>query len=357
MRGVHQLVSGLYAGDGIGNNALALQRLFRSWNLDSRIYASYIYTDAPSGCHPSALFDQHTQQGDVAILHYGGYSRELEAFSRTNARRVLAYHNITPPRFFVNHGLRHYYETAIGRLQLPQAVRAAEQCWTESRYNKRELDVLQAKDCRVVPLLLQFEMLDAIEPDPQVLARYGDAVTNVIFVGRIIPNKRPDHVISAFVRYRRSFNSRSRLLLIGNAAELERYCEEMRAHAKDLQAEDSVVFTGHITTAELVAYYRVADVLVCLSEHEGFAVPLVEAMHFDVPVIALARAAVPETLRGAGILIEDLDFETIAATIDRVCREPEYRENVLAAQRRRLRDFAPSKVAGLLRLYLEELFG
>src|SRR5262249_39442730 len=153
-------------------------------------------------------------------------------------------------------------------------------------------------------------------------------------------------VISTFARYRRNFNSNSRLLLVGRDEELELYREELCAHAKRLQVEDGVVFTGHITIAELVAYYRVADVLLCLSEHEGFAVPLVEAMHFGVPVVALARAAVPETLRGAGILIEDLDFDLIAATIDRVCADREYRRCVLAAQRRRLRDFAPAKVAG-----------
>src|SRR5262245_34710195 len=144
MPAVHQFLASLYTGDGMGNQALALQRLFRSWNLDSNIFASYLSPDAPQGCYPSASFREALQPSDVAILHYGAYAPELQAFCRTNAHRILAYHNITPPGFFLNYGLRHYYETAIGRLQLPQAVSAAEQCWTESFYNKRDLDVLGA---------------------------------------------------------------------------------------------------------------------------------------------------------------------------------------------------------------------
>lgn len=339
----------------MGNHALALQRLFRSWNLESKIFASYIDPDAPRECYPFAALAQLARPDDVAILHYGAYSPELPLFSQTDARRVLAYHNITPPRFFVNHGLRHYYETALGRLQLPHAVRATKQCWTESAYNKRELDALGARDTRVVPLLVQFETLDSMEPDAKVLSRYADGVTNVISVGRIVPNKRQDRVISAFVRYHREFNARSRLLLIGRHEELKPYCDELRAHAKRLQVEDYVVFTGHVTPPELAAYYRVANVLVCLSEHEGFGVPLVEAMHFGVPVVALARAAIPETLGGAGVLIEDIDSQVIAAAMERVCSDGEYRGRILAAQRRRLRHFEPAKVAAILRLCLGDL--
>jgi glycosyltransferase involved in cell wall biosynthesis len=355
VRAVHQLLSYLYGGDGMGNHALALQRLFRSWGLDAKIFASYVDSHPPRDCHPSAAFLELTKPGDVAILHYGTYSPQLELFSRASARRVLAYHNITPPRFFVNHALRHYYETALGRLQLPQAVRVAEQCWTESAYNKGELDVVEAKDARVVPLLLELEALDSVEPDADVLSRYADGTTNVISVGRIVPNKRQDRVISAFVRYHREFNTRSRLLLVGRHDEVKPYCDELRAHAKRLQAEHAVVFTGHVTAASLVAHYRTANVLVCLSEHEGFGVPLVEAMHFGVPVIALATAAVPETLGGAGVLVADVDATMIAAAIHRVCSDRGYRARLLEAQRRRLKDFDPARVAGMLRQYLEEL--
>src|SRR5262245_32341009 len=157
MPAIHQFLASLYPGDGMGNHALALQRLFRSWNFDSRIFASYLAPPAPPGCHLSSSFHETLGANDVAILHYGAYSSELHAFRRAQARRVLAYHNITPPRVFLDYSLRHYYETAIGRLELPQAVSAAAQCWTESSYNKRELDALGARDCRVVPLLLQFD--------------------------------------------------------------------------------------------------------------------------------------------------------------------------------------------------------
>src|SRR5262249_38064720 len=158
----------------------------------------------------------------------------LSAFSRLNARRILAYHNITPPRFFLHYGLRHYYETAIGRLQLPQAVRAADQCWTESLYNKRELDMLRAADSQTVALLMQLHRLDGLEPDRAILERCADGRTNIVFVGRLIPNKRQDHLLSAFAQYRRNFNKKSRLLLVGRHDELRLYFDELRAHTRRL---------------------------------------------------------------------------------------------------------------------------
>jgi len=355
MPAIHQFLASLYLGDGMGNHALALQRLFRSWNFDSKIFASYLTPNAPQGCHLSSTFDETLGPNDVAILHYGAYSSELQPFRRTRARRVLAYHNITPPRFFLDYGIRHYYETAIGRLQLPQAVSAAAQCWTESFYNKQELDALGAQDCRVVPLLLQFEHLDAVEPDAAVLARYNDGLTNLIFVGRIVPHKRQEHLISAFAQYRRHFNGHSRLLLVGRHRELGLYLDELLDHVRRLRLRDAVVFTGHITTGELAAFYRVASVFVCLSEHEGFGVPLVEAMHFGIPIVALARAAVPETLAGAGILINSLDFDVIAAAIDRVCADQETRASVVQLQRRRLQDFSSLNVAATLSTCLRDL--
>jgi glycosyltransferase involved in cell wall biosynthesis len=355
MPAVHQFLASLYTGDGMGNHALALQRLFRSWDFDSKIFASYLAPPAPPGCHLSASFDETLGPNDVAILHYGAYSSALRVFGRTKARKVLAYHNISPPRVFLDYSLRHYYETAIGRLELPQAVSVAAQCWTESFYNKRELDALGAHDCRVVPLLLEFDQLDAVEPDPGVLARYDDGVTNVLFVGRIVPHKKQENLISAFAQYQRNFNSRSRLLLVGRHRELDVYLDELLDHVRGLRLQDAVVFTGHITTAELAAYYRVARVFVSLSEHEGFGIPLVEAMHFGVPVVALARAAVPETLAGAGILINSLDFDAIATAIAHVCADQETRDSVLELQYRRLQDFAAPKVASTLSLYLRDL--
>jgi len=355
MPGVHQLVARLSSGDAMGNHAIALQRLFASWGFSSRIFASYPPPDTSSRCQQAGSLEDTLGPDDIVVLHYGAYAPDLELFSRTRARKVLAYHNVTPPSFFLHHAARHYYETALGRLELPKAVSSARQCWTESAYNKRELDVLGATDCRVVPLLLQLDELDRITPDARVLSRYDDGATNLVFVGRLVPNKRQDNLITAFACYRRESGRRARLLLVGRSDEVSSYHAELRAHARHLAVDDAVVFTGHVTREELVAYYRVAAAFVCMSEHEGFAVPLVEAMHLGVPVVALARAAVPETLGGAGVVVDEPDFGVIAGAIDRVCFDAPYREHVIAAQHRRIEAFAPERVAVTLRECVTEL--
>jgi glycosyltransferase involved in cell wall biosynthesis len=355
IRGVHQLIPALYRGDAMGNHTLTLQRLFRSWNFDSKIFTSNAPPDAPRGCYPSGMFEKLVGPDDIALLHYGVYCCELQAFRRTHAQRVLMYHNITPPRFFVNHSLRYYYVTAIGRLQLRDAVMAAQQSWAPSLYSKGELDALGARDCRVVPLLMDFEELDQTAPDMSVLSRYSDGATNILFVGRLAPNKRQEDVIAAFAQYHRNFDGRSRLLLVGSDDGMALYGKALRARAQRFGVEDAVVFTGRVTLRELVAYYRVARIFLCLSEHEGFSVPLVEAMHFGIPIVALARAAVPGTLAGAGILLNNFDPEELAGVMHQVCVDQPHRDRIVSGQRRRLRDFSPGKVAGMIRLYLEDL--
>jgi glycosyltransferase involved in cell wall biosynthesis len=355
VHGIHQMLPVLVRGDAIGNYTVLLQRLFRSWGHDSLVFSGYHSPDAPAGGRAPMELQEMVGLNDVVILHYGVYCWELQAFLRCRARKVICYHNITPPSFFVHHSLRHYYVTAIGRLLLPAALRGADMVLTPSLYNKRECDALGAKDCRVLPLVLDFDDLDHLEPDRDVLYRYRDGRTNIIFVGRLSPNKRQENVISAFARYRSAFDPDARLLLIGHDGGLEVYSEDLRAHVRRLGVENVVIFTGHISVEELVAYYRVANVFLCLSEHEGFAVPLIEAMHFGVPVVALARGAVAGTLRNAGVLIEDLDFDQIAAVLARLHSDETFRATVLARQARRLRDFAPAKLNSMLRLYLEDL--
>ncbi len=355
IRAIHQVLPVLVRGDAIGNYTIRLQQLFRSWGVESTIFAGWHSPEAPPGGRHSGELQAAAGPDDIVLLHYGVYCWELQAFLNCQARKVMVYHNITPPGFFVNYSLRHYYVTALGRAQLRDAVRAADLILTPSLYNKGECDALDARDCRVLPLLLDLTELDAVTPASEVVARYRDGRTNVVFVGRLAPNKRQDNVIAAFARYRQRCDPDARLILVGSAGGLEAYQQELEAQVGRLGLGDAVVFTGHISLAELVGYYRVADVFLCLSEHEGFAVPLVEAMHFDVPIVALASAAIPGTLRNAGVLIDTLDYDRIADALERLRRDPAHHAAVLAAQRRRLRDFAPSKLTAMMRLYLEEL--
>jgi glycosyltransferase involved in cell wall biosynthesis len=184
----------------------------------------------------------------------------------------------------------------------------------------------------VLPVVLDLAVYDRA-PSPVVERMFRDGRRNLLFVGRIIPNKRIDDLIRAFAVYQRRCEPRSRLLLVGEHKGFEGYLDRLSALARELHLEQ-VVFTGHVDDEDLIAYYRVADAFLCLSEHEGFCVPLVEAMYFGVPVLAYAAGAVAETLRGGGVLLQDKAPELVAELVDRVIRDGALRASLLASQRR-----------------------
>jgi len=162
-------------------------------------------------------------------------------------------------------------------------------------------------------------------------------------------------VLWVFARYKQQFAPAARLVLVGGSDETSRYEEDLRELVRDLGLCQSVTLTSLVDDTQLVAYYRVAHAFLSMSEHEGFGVPLLEAMYFDVPVVAYAATAVPYTLGQAGLLVEDHNFAAIAERLHRVTTDTAFRGQILASQRRRLKDFTPQKVKAMLRLYLDEL--
>jgi glycosyltransferase involved in cell wall biosynthesis len=182
----------------------------------------------------------------------------------------------------------------------------------------------------VLPVVPDFSHL-SWPPDLWVLAAFDDRATNVLFVGRIAPNKRQDNLIRHFAAYQRRFNPDARLLLAGTAEGFEGYQIQLRALAARLGARE-VHFVGQVTNEQLCALYDVADLFLCASEHEGFCVPLVEAFHAGVPVMALARAAVPETLDGGGVLFDTTDPDRVAAAMHELLSDAARLDRVLEAQ-------------------------
>jgi glycosyltransferase involved in cell wall biosynthesis len=184
----------------------------------------------------------------------------------------------------------------------------------------------------VLPIVLDLSLYTR-PPSPIVHRLYGDARTNILFVGRIIPNKKIDDLIRVFAVYQRYVNPVSRLLLVGDHRGHERYYERLLEMVDYLRL-DEVVFTGQVDDDDLYGYYREADAFLCLSEHEGFCVPLQEAMVFRVPVIAYETGAVRETLRGGGILLSEKRPEVVAELLRDVVSDQKLRNAVLGTQAR-----------------------
>lgn len=342
LRAVHQVLATLGYGDAIGHEVLGIQRVLRGAGYDSEIFVetadsrledlTYDYRDLVDASRPDNLLVHHFSIGSRA-------SRVAYALPD---RMALVYHNITPPEYFVGVHKQLVELCWKGRRELGAYVDRCDLALGDSEYNRQELAAFGFTDTGVLPVVPDFSHLSGT-PDWRVAGQFDDEWTNILFVGRMIPNKRIENLIRIFHAYRTRLNPRSRLLLVGSHGGFEKYLTMLHQMVAALGTPD-VHFTGHVTNEELAAYYEAADVFLCASEHEGYCVPLVEAFHMRVPVVALAATAVPATLDGGGVLYENRDPHHVAALVDAVVSDEALTAQVLASQdaalaRLKARDF------------------
>jgi glycosyltransferase involved in cell wall biosynthesis len=339
---VHQVLATLGYGDAIGHEVLGIQRVLRGAGCESEIFVETAdprledrtldYRDMIGAIAPE----------DVLIHHFSIGSRASRTAYALPGRMALVYHNITPPEYFVGVHKDLVKLCFRGRRELTAYVDRCGIALGDSEYNRRELADLGFPRTGVLPVVPDFVHL-AVPPDRRVADDFDDSWTNVMFVGRVIPNKRFENVIRAFHVYRTRHNPRARLLLVGSYSGFERYLAMLHGLIARLGTPD-VYFTGHVSNEELTALYDVADLFLCASEHEGFCVPIVEAFYKRVPVLAYAATAVPATMDGGGVLYETTDPFDIARLMDAVLDDSTLEEAVLASQdaaleRLRARDF------------------
>ena len=332
-RRVHQLLAALSYGDAIGNEALAIQRHLRAAGYESDIFAEGVHPRMAHLARPLWEYGNVSSPETVCLFHFSIGSAAGRLIFHAPDRLVSIYHNITPAHFFLGFhphlaGLCYH-----GRRELSAFAPRTELALGDSEYNRRELAAAGYARTAVLPIVLDLDVYRT-PPSPVTRALYDDGRTNILFVGRMIPNKKIDDLIRAFAAYRKGWNRESRLILAGDHRGHERYFARLQEQVRALGVADDVVFTGHVDHDELMACYAVSDLFLCLSEHEGFGVPLLEAMAFGLPVIAYDAGAVAETLRGGGILLADKDPIEVAALIDRVLSDDALRAAVLRTQER-----------------------
>jgi glycosyltransferase involved in cell wall biosynthesis len=343
---VHQLLAALSYGDAIGNEALAIQRHLRAAGHESDLFAEMVHPRVAHLARPLWEYGGVSSPDTVCIYHFSIGSASGRLIHHAPDRLVVIYHNITPARFFLGFhrhlaGLCHH-----GRRELEAFADRTELALGDSEFNRRELEAAGFARTAVLPIVLDLSLY-ARRPSAVVRRLYDDGRTNVLFVGRVIPNKRIDDLIRAFAVFQRWIRPHSRLLLVGDHRGFERYHDRLVELVRELRLSE-VVFTGHVDDDELYAYYRAADVFLCLSEHEGFCVPLQEAMHFGLPVVAFEAGAVRETLRGGGLLLQDKSPELVAEILGRLTQGGGLRRAVLASQERAIAEIRATDFAALL---------
>ena len=351
---INQWVPAAHRGDAIGDSARRVRDLLRAAGHDSELYALSIDDDLRGDVLPFA--DGGAMRGQITIFHFALPSPMTEAFAALSGQRVLQYHNITPASFFAPYDPQLFRLAALGRHELRTLVGRVDLALGDSEFNRQELEEMGFTNTAVMPIAVNFERLTGAPRRPALEKVLADGHVNILFVGRIVPNKRIEDHIRMAEMYKRYVDSWYRFIFVGRYDGVPRYYAMIRAMLVEYRMlPDRFVFTGGVPDADLAAYYRWADAYVSLSEHEGFCVPLLESMAMDVPVLAYAAGAVPETLGGAGVLFSPKDLEFAAEMLGTLIYDRPVRDRVLEGQRRRVRDFAADRIDSRLKNVLASL--
>ncbi|UCC62307.1 MAG: glycosyltransferase [Anaerolineae bacterium] len=272
-----------------------------------------------------------------------------------NARLIMIYHNITPAHYFEGVNPLIVELLKKGRSDLSTLAPRTTLALGDSEYNRLELVEAGFEKTGVLPIMINFDRYDRVPPSRKLARLRQDEWTNLLFVGRVAPHKRQEDVIKTFYHYKR-INPQSRLFLVGSFRGAERYYTWLRRLVDELGLAD-IRFTGLVDFSNLVNYYRLAHVYVSMSEHEGFGVPFLESMYFDIPVVAYAATAVPHTLDNSGVLVREKSFPVIAEVVHILASDDVFREQIIRRQRQRLAGFAMDRTRALLKEYVESAFG
>lgn len=336
-KAIHQISAGYTNGDAISNEARRMRAIFRSWGFQSEIFsdASSILPELRSDCHDVRSLAAIVTEEDTVLLHFSIGSDVNEYLADLPCRKALRYHNITPHTYFTPVNAATAACLRRGRQQIDSLAGAADINIAVSKYNAAELEDRGFKDVSVLPILIDRDVLDGT-PDRKALKDFTKTGTNILFVGRCAPNKRIEDLVQQFYYYHRFYNRDSTLIHVGSYNGTERYHFLIRGLVKDLGITEKVKFLGSVPQDVLNAAYKSADIFLSMSEHEGFCIPVIEAMHNGVPVVAYASSAIPDTMDGAGVLFSEKDYPLVAETIHRVASTDSLRDSIVGAQNARI---------------------
>ncbi|MGI8683738.1 MAG: glycosyltransferase family 4 protein [Acidimicrobiales bacterium] len=344
MRALHQFVPTFEPG-AVGGHMLELQRLAReTLGVEAELFAEFVHPAREGQARKHTDYGRRVpaRPGDVLVYHVAIGSVVADFVRQRPEQLVIDHHNITPPELYERWEPDAAYGCSWGRSQLPELASRTSLGVADSTYNEHELRRAGYAATATAPILLDPAVFDSGDAgvDAAALARLqaGKAGADWLFVGRVSPNKCQHDVIKAFAAYHRMYDPGARLHLVGGSSSTA-YRSALEGYIEVLGLKDAVRLTGAVSSGELLAHYRVADAFVCLSEHEGFCIPLLEAMNNRVPIVAFASSAVPGTLGDAGVLLASKRPATVAAAVHRVLSDDGLRTALVAAGTARLETF------------------
>jgi glycosyltransferase involved in cell wall biosynthesis len=337
---VSHFVGHLTYGDAVSFDTVNKWRALRELGVPGELYCG-----VPDDHHRRIArpIEAHRPADDeLIVFHYSVWSRAAEYVqSLPRARVLLTYHNITPTRWFAGVHAQGEKDTRLGREHLPGFVAQTPYAVADSEYNRQELEEVGFGDTGVVPLLGDFTVLD--RPNAAIVERLRDGYVNVFSLSRMAPNKCHEDTIKLFYHYKRQINPRSRLILAGGAV-VGGYRLWLERLVRRLGLDPDVLFPGHVTDEDMAAYFRAAHAYVCMSEHEGFGNPLLQAMYSRVPVLAFESTAVPFTIGDAGVLLRKKEPAVAAEALRLLVEDTPLRRRMIEKGRARVAEFAPEPI-------------
>ena len=349
---IHQLLPNLAYGDAISNHALAIREYLRSCGYKSDIFVRYVDEQV---AREAIIFQPKRINPQSGLIYHHSIGSELTDYAIAHpGAKCLIYHNITPAEFFLPYRPEFAKLLEKGRAELKQLAQYFPLSVGASAYNAAELAASGFHQPGVLPIAVDPQKWD-MRADAALMQKLQDGKANLLFVGRLAPNKRQEHLLEAFAHYL-TMDREARLILVGYGEVSDPYYRHLINLIQKLDLSRYVMLTGQVNNDQLLAFYRTAHLLWSMSEHEGFCVPLVEAMWFDIPVLAYKSSAVPETLGEAGLMFTSKDdLVQVAALAKILVRDEVLRAKILKVQRQKRNSFLPEIVQENLRILVSQM--
>jgi L-malate glycosyltransferase len=334
-KAIHHFLPVLARHDAIGETVIRMQDLTRKWGYESEIFVETIIDQTSNITTQFSKYKENPS--DLIIYHHSIGSILSDFTANLKVRKILFYHNITPSHFFEQYDKTISFDLYLGRDRTEKLSKHFDYAMAASDYNRSELLQLGYKKVLPMHYFIDLERFNDLNLSKKILEQYKNT-TNILFVGRISPNKKIENIMKVFA-YFRILNPTSKLFLLGGSWSVETYAKKINNLAEKLHIEDHIIFINTLTDIELASYYKISDVFLCMSEHEGFCIPLVEAMHFQLPITAYNSSAIPDTLGGSGILINHQKFSEIAEILYLITTNQKLNQEIISKQNQRLNFF------------------
>lgn len=344
---VIQVLPCLNYGDAIGNDTLALHNALKKNGYHSCIFAEVYDQRIPKGIADTMNHWKEPSNDDVIIYHLSVGWEYIDKIRSAKCRKIAIYHNITPSNYFKSYDLNAFTFCMTGLDEVKELKNDFDYVLADSAFNKQDL-ISYGYQCKidVLPILIAFDDYKK-QPSKSRMKQLSEIKgAKVLFLGRIVPNKKIEDVIHAFALYRKYYDPEAVLNLVGMYNRNDVYYRQLKEYINRI-GETNVYFSGHVKFDEILAYYRSADIFLCMSDHEGFCVPLVESMYFGIPIVAVSSTAIPDTLGGSGFLLQKKDYLEAASAMNRIMTDATLKSQIVQGEKERLKYFDNARIEKL----------